>query len=149
MVRLKRFGRKRSVVVHEREALTDPPRFLRTDAWHWASGRSSEIWRFRWTAELFHEFGEQAPGWEAAQVRQEESVTRPLRLRCIAQSVLQRAPAVASESEKVEVAQGEITFGQRCRTIAREVFHSLLSVAQRLFADGRSCEQVLAVLMPT
>jgi hypothetical protein len=32
--------------------------------------------------------------------------------------------------------------------IAREVFHALLQVAQRLFTDGRSCEQVLEVLMP-
>lgn len=149
VVRLKRFGRKRIVVVHEREALTDTPRFLITDALHWESGRIIEIWSFRWTAELFHEFGKQATGLEAAQVRKEESVTRHLRLSCIAQSLLQRAPAVASESEKFEFAKGEITFGQRCRTIAREVFHSLLSVAQRLFADGRSCEQVLAVLMPT
>jgi hypothetical protein len=64
------------------------------------------------------------------------------------QSLLQRAPVVASSVEKFECAQGQITVGQRCRVIAREVFQALLQVAQRLFTDGRSCEQVLEVLMP-
>jgi len=50
--------------------------------------------------------------------------------------------------EKFAFAHGQITLGQRCRVIAREVFHALLQVAQRLFMDGRSCEQVLEVLMP-
>ena len=81
-------------------------------------------------------------------MRNEEAVKRPLRLSCLAQSLLQRAPAVASTSEKFAFAEGEITFGQRCRAIGREVFLSLLSVAKRLFADGYSCEQVAEVLMP-
>jgi hypothetical protein len=83
---------------------------------------------------------------EAAQVRTEEAVNRHLRLSCVAQSLLQRAPVVASSVEKFAFAQGQITLGQRCRVIAREVFHALLQVAQRLFTDGRSCEQVLEVL---
>lgn len=147
-VRLKRYGRKRIVIVHEREGLTDSPRFLLTDALHWESGRIIETWSFRWTAEIFHEFGKQGTGLEAAQVRTEEAVNRHLRLSCVAQSLLQRAPAGVSKSEKFEFAKGQITFGQRCRTIAREVFQSLLAVAKRLFADGQSCEQVLEVLMP-
>ena len=44
--------------------------------------------------------------------------------------------------------QRKLTFGQRCRAITREVFHSLLVVAQRLFAGGYSCDQVAEVLMP-
>lgn len=147
-VRLKRYGRKRIVMVHERRDLTDPPRFLVTDALHWESGRIIEIWSFRWAAELFHEFSKQGTGLEAAQVRNEEAVKRHLRLSCLAQSLLQRAPAVASKSEKFAFAEGEITFGQRCRAIGREVFHSLLSVAKRLFADGYSCEQVAELFMP-
>ena len=78
-------------------------------------------------------------------MRNEEAVKRPLRLSCLAQSLLQRAPAVASTSEKFAFAEGEITFGQRCRAIGREIFLSLLSVAKRLFADGYSCEQWRAV----
>jgi hypothetical protein len=39
VVRLKRYGRKRLVIVHEREDLTDAPRFLLTDALPWESGR--------------------------------------------------------------------------------------------------------------
>jgi hypothetical protein len=147
-VRLKRYGRKRIVMVHEQAALTDSPRFLVTDALHWESGRSIETWSFRWAAEVFHEFSKQETGLEAAQVRNEEAVKRHLRLSCLAQSLLQRAPAVASKSEQFAFAEGQITFGQRCRAIGREVFHSLLSVAKRLFAGGYSCEQVAEVLMP-
>jgi hypothetical protein len=147
-VRLRRYGRKRIVIVHEQEDLTDPPRFLLTDALHWESGRIIETWSFRWSAELFHAFGKQGTGLESAQVRTEEAVNRHLRLSCVAQSLLQRAPVVASSVEKFAFAQGQITLGQRCRVIAREVFHALLQTAQRLFTDGRSCEQVLEVLMP-
>jgi hypothetical protein len=147
-IRLRRYGRKRIVIVHEREDLTDVPRFLLSDALHWGSGRIIETWTFRWTAELFHAFGKQGTGLEAAQVRTEEAVNRHLRLSCVAQSLLQRAPAVASSVEKFAFAQGQITLGQRCRVMAREVFHALLQVAQRLFTDGRSCEQVLEVFMP-
>ena len=147
-VRLRRYGRKRIVIVHEREDLSDVPRFLLSDALHWESGRIIETWSFRWSAELFHAFGKQGTGLEAAQVRTEEAVKRHLRLSGVAQSLLQRAPVVASSVEKFAFAQGQSTLGQRCRVIAREVFQALLQVAQRLFTDGRSCEQVLEVFMP-
>jgi hypothetical protein len=147
-VRLKRYGRKRIAMVHERADLIDKPRFLVTDALHWESGRIIETWSFRWAAEVFHEFSKQGTGLEAAQVRNEEAVTRHFRLSCLAQSVLQRAPTVAATSEQFAFAKGETTFGQRCRAITREVFHSLLSLAKRLFAGGYSCEQVAEVLMP-
>src|SRR5918911_1417100 len=48
VVRLKRYGRKRLVIVHEREDLTDAPRFLLTDALHWESGRVIQTWSYRW-----------------------------------------------------------------------------------------------------
>jgi len=147
-VRLKRYGRKRIVMVHERSDLTDKPRFLVADALHWESGRIIETWSFRWAAEVFHEFSKQGTGLEAAQVRNEEAVTRHLRLSCLAQSLLQRTPAVVSTSEQFAFAKGEKTFGQRCHAITREVFSSLLSFAQRLFAGGYSCEQVVEALMP-
>jgi DDE superfamily endonuclease len=147
-VRLKRYGRKRIAMVHEQADLTDKPRFLVTDALHWESGRISETWSFRWAAEVFHEFSKQGAGLEAAQVRNEEAVKRHLRFSCLAQSLLQRAPTVASTSDQFAFAKGENTFGQRCRTITREVFSSLLAVAHRLFAGGYSCEQVTEALMP-
>jgi hypothetical protein len=147
-VRLKRYGRKRIAMVHERADLTDTPRFLVTDALHWESGRILETGSFRWAAEVFHEFSKQGIGLEAAQVRNEEAVKRHFRLSCLAQSILQRTPTIASPSEQFAFAKGEITFGQRCRTITREVFHSLLSLAKRLFAGGYSCDQVAEALMP-
>jgi len=147
-VRLKRYGRKRIAMVHERDDLTDHPRFLVTDALHWESGRIIETWSFRWAAEVFHEFSKQETGLEAAQVRNEEAVNRHLRLSCLAQSILQRVPTIASTSEQFAFAKGETTFGQRCHAVTREVFHSLLSFAQRLFAGGYSCEQVTEALMP-
>ncbi len=147
-VRLKRYGRKRIVRVQERVDLTDKPRFLVTDVVHWESGRSIETGSFRWAAEVFHEFSKQGTSLEAAQGRNEEAVKRHFRLSCLAQSLLQRAPTVASTSEQFAVAKGEKTFGQRCRTITREVFHSVLSLAKRLFAGGYSCDQVAEALMP-
>ena len=44
VVRLKRYGRKRLMIVHEREDLTDAPRFLLTEALHWESGRVIQTW---------------------------------------------------------------------------------------------------------
>jgi DDE superfamily endonuclease len=147
-VRLKKYERKRLAIVHERADLTDAPRFLLTDAVHWESGRIIETWSFRWAAEVFHEFSKQGTGLEAAQVRNEEAVKRHLRLSCLAQSILQRTPTIASTSEQFAFAKGMITFGQRCRAITREVFSALLAVAQRLFAGGYSWDQVTEALMP-
>jgi hypothetical protein len=148
VVRLKRYGRKRLVIVHEQEDLGDEPRFLLTDAQHWESGRVMETWSYRWASEIFHEFGKQVTGLEAAQVRKEEAVRRHFRLSCVAQSLVQRAPASGSASERFAFAQGQNTVGQRVRTIARDALHSLLKLVEQLFAQGHSCEHVLEVLMP-
>ncbi len=147
VVRLKRYGRKRLVIVHETEDLNDPPRFLLTDANHWNSGRIIQTWSYRWTSEIFHEFTKQVTGLESSQVRKEEAVKRHFRLSCVSQSLIQRAPAVKSKSERFEFAKGDITFGQRCRTIAREVFRSMLELCKRLFSEGKSCDEVLDMLM--
>lgn len=147
-LRLKRYGRNRVAMVQERSDLTDHPRFLVTAAVQWESGRIIETWSFRWAAAVLHEFSKQGTGLAAAQVRTEEAVKRPLRLSCLAQSLRQRTPTIASTSEQFAFATGEITFGQRCRTLSREVFLSLLSFAQRLFAGGYSCAQVAEALMP-
>ena len=147
-VRLKRYGRKRLVIVHAQPDLQDTPRFLLTDALHWESGRVIETWSYRWAAEIFHEFAKQVTGLEAAQVRKEEAVTRHFRLSCVAQSLLQRAPAVASKSERYAFAEGRITFGQKCRAISREVLRATLALCQRYFTEGKTCEQVLELLMP-
>ena len=148
VVRLKKYGAKRCVMVHEQEALQDSPRFLLTDAKYWESTRIIETWSYRWTAEVFHEFDKQVCGMEAAQVRKEEAVIRHFRLSCVAQSLIQRAPAVASKSERFVFADGHITFGQQCRAIGREVIRATLALCQRYFAEGKTCDQVLELLMP-
>jgi hypothetical protein len=147
-VRLKRYGRKRLVIVHERRELSDAPRCLVTDALHWESGRVIQTWSYRWASEVFHEFGKQVCGLESAQVRKEEAVTRHFRLSCVAQSLVQRAPAGESKSERYAFAAGKKTYGQKCRVISREVLCSLLALSQRYFAEGKSCDEVLEVLMP-
>lgn len=148
VVRLKRYGRKRLVIVHEKEDLTDTPRFYLTDALHWESVKILETWSYRWSSEIFHEFGKQATGLESAQVRNEEAVKRHLRLSCVAQSLIQRLSVEESKSERFEFAKGKATLGQRCRKIAREVLHSMLELCKRWFTEGKSCDEVLDLLMP-
>ena len=148
VVRLKKYGAKRFVIVHEQEELQDNPRFLLTDAKHWESTRIIETWSYRWAAEVFHEFDKQVCGMEAAQVRKEEAVIRHCRLSCVAQSLIQRAPAVASTSARDVCAAGPITCGQPCRARGREVLRATLALCQRYCAAGNTCDQVLEVLMP-
>ena len=148
VVRLKRYGRKRLVIVHEKADLSDAPRYLLTSANHWNSGRAIQTWSYRWSSEVFHEFAKQVTGLESSQVRKEEAVKRHFRLSCVSQSLIQRASAVGSESERFQFAKGKATLGQRCRTIAREVFRSMLELSKRLFAEGKSCDEVLDMLMP-
>jgi hypothetical protein len=148
VVRLKRYGRKRLVMVHEKEDLSDTPRFLLTDALHWESVRVIETWNYRWPAEIFHEFSKQVTGFESAQVRKEEAVKRHFRLSCVAQSLVQRAACSGGKSERFEFADEKATMGQKVYTIARETLAGVLHFAQGLFAQGRTCDQVLEVLMP-
>jgi hypothetical protein len=148
VVRLKRDGRTRLVIGHEQEDLGDTPRLLLTDALHWESTRVIETWSDRWASEIFHEFGKQVTGLEAAQVRTEEAVPRHFRLSCVAQSLLQRAPAAGATSERCAFAQGEKTVGQKVRAIARETFPGLLQLVEQLLAQGHSCEHIVDVLMP-
>jgi hypothetical protein len=148
VVRLKRYGRKRLVIVHENEALRDAPRLLLTDALHWESGRVIETWRDRWTSEIFHEFGTQVCGLETAQVRKEEAVQRHFRLSGVAPSLLQQAPASGSATERFTFAQGATTIGQKVHTIAREALQSLLKLVEPWLAQGQSGEHMLEVLMP-
>ncbi len=83
--------RKRLVVVHEQQDLSDEPRFLLTDALHWESGRVIQTWSYRWSVEIFHEFTKQITGLEAAQVRFGGSGETPFSLKL-------RSAVVTSES---------------------------------------------------
>ena len=148
VVRLKKYGRKRLVIVHEKEDLSDAPRFLLTDALHWESGRVIETWTYRWPSEIFHEFSKQVTGFESSQVRKEEAVKRHFRLSCVSQSIVQRAACSGGKSERFAFADEKATVGQKVYTIAREALAGVLQFAQGLFAQGRTCDQVLEALMP-
>lgn len=148
-VRLKRYGRKRLVIVHEQTDLSDTPRFLLTDALHWEGGRVICVWSYRWPVEIFHEFCKQAVGLEASQVRKEEAVKRHFRLSCVAQSLLQSAPAGGKKSERFAFAENhQHPIGQKRYTLTREALGQLLHLVQGLFAQGQSQEQILERLMP-
>lgn len=69
VVRLKKYTRKRLVIVHEKSDLSDNPRFLLTDALHWDGSRVFATWSYRWSVEIFHEFSKQLVGFESAQLR--------------------------------------------------------------------------------
>ena len=103
---------------------------------------------YRWASEIFHEFAKQVTGLEAAQGRKEEAVTRHCRLSCVAQSLVQQAPASGATSERFAFAQGESTYGQRCHTIVREACSALLWLVASLVARGRKCEDILELLLP-
>jgi hypothetical protein len=148
-VRLKRYGRKRLVIAHEQQDLSDAPRFLLTDALHWDPTRVIRVWSYRWPIEVFHEAGKQAVGLEASQVRKEDAVKRHVRLSCVAQSLLQSAPAGGRSSERFKwVDDTQSTLGQKHYTLARESLGQLLQLAETLFAQGQSHQQVLERIMP-
>lgn len=148
VVRLRKYGKKRLVIFHESEDLSDDPHSLLTDANHWESGRVIQTWNYRWSSEIFHEFAKQITGFESAQLRKEEAVKRHFCLSCVAQSLIQRVSALESKSERFEFAEGKTTCGQKVRVIVREIFLSLLHYIEHLFNQGESPDQVLEVLMP-
>lgn len=149
VVRLKKYGRKRLVMVHETADLSDPPRFLLTDALHWDGSRVFATWSYRWPVETFHEFSKQIVGFESAQLRNQEAVERHFCLSCVAQSVLQQTDWSGGKSERFEFAQDhEQTIGQRLYTLTREALQQVLNLTQVLLAQGQSVDQILEVMMP-
>ena len=149
VVRLKKYGRKRLVIVHEKSDLSDAPRFLLTDALRWDSSRVFSTWSYRWPVETFHEFSKQLVGFESAQLRNEEAVKRHFCLSCVAQSALQSASCSGGKSERLnQASENESTIGQRLYTLTREALHNLLELTHTLFVQGKSTEQVLEVIMP-
>ena len=150
MIRLKKYGRKRLVIVHEEPDLSDAPRFLLTDAKHWDASRVFATWTYRWSVEIFHEFSKQLVGFESSQLRNEEAVKRHFCLSCVAQSILQQASCSGRKSERFNLVQEhEPTIGQRLYSLSREALHNLLELSQSLLLQGKSIEQVLEVMMPS
>jgi len=146
--RLKRYGKKRIFIVHEREDLSDDPHFLLTNALHWEAKKALQTRSYRWTSEIFHEIDKQDTGLESAQVRNQDAVEKHVRLSCVAQSILQDVVATPSTSERFAFAKGQTTSGQRCHTLTREVFKNVLHSAKLLFEKGMATDQILDQLMP-
>ena len=150
VVRLKKYGRKRLVIVHETEDLSDAPRFLLTDALHWDAARTFSTWTFRWPIETFHEFAKQLTGFEDAQLRNEEAVKRHFCLSCVAQSALQQASCCGQKSERFEFAEcHQQTIGQRLYTLAREALTQVVQLIRQLTHQGQSVDLIMEVLMPS
>ena len=147
---MKKYGRKRLVIVHETAELSDAPRFLLTDALHWDSSRVFATWSFRWPIETFHEFAKQLVGFEAAQLRNEEAVKRHFCLSCLAQSALQQASCQGQKSERFDFADNhEQPIGQRLYSLSREAVEQVVVFTQALLLQGQSVAQIMEVLMPT
>ncbi len=150
VVRLKKYSRKRLVIVHEKSDLSDTPRFLLTDALHWDASRVFATWSYRWAVEIFHEFSKQLVGFESAQLRNEEAVKRHFCLSCVAQSVLQHASCMGRKSERFNSAiENQPTIGQRLYSLTREALHNLLELTRSLILQGKSTAQILEVIMPS
>ena len=147
-LRLKKIGRKRIVILHEQADLSDAPRFLVTDALHWEVRRIAITWSYRWPCEIFHEFTKDICGLEAAQLRNEEAVKRHLCLSCLAHSFLQNAPIAGGKSDIFSWANTMPSIGQKLYGLSREAVQAMLQLAHAQFAQGRSVEQVLEVMMP-
>ena len=150
VVRLKKYGRKRLVIVHETEDLSDAPRFLLTDALHWDANRTFSTWTFRWPIETFHEFAKQLTGFEDAQLRNEEAVKRHFCLSCVAQSALQQASCCGQKSERFDFADdNQQPIGQRLYSLSREAFEQVVQLINQLTRQGQSVDLIMEVLMPT
>jgi len=52
-VRLDHYGRKRIVIMHGTEDLSDPPLFLFIDALFWEGRRIVQMWQYRWEERMF------------------------------------------------------------------------------------------------
>lgn len=149
VVRLKKYGRKRLVIIHEESDLSDAPRFLLTDALHWDASRVFATWSFRWSIETFHEFSKQLVGFEAAQLRNEEALKRHFCLSCVAQSALEDASCSGQKSERFTFAsQHEQPIGQRVYSLSREAVQQVVEYTQVLLQQGKSVAQIMEVMMP-
>ena len=133
------YGRKRLVIVLEEEDLGE----------HWGPRCDTccigkvdavETWNIRWAAEIFHEFGKQVTGLEAAQVRKEEAGQAPLPLELRSAVVAPAGTGFRVDNGKVCVRTGR----QHHRTAgpddsARHVLKNLLTLVEQLLAQGHSC----------
>jgi len=144
----KGWGKKRIAIVHEREDLTDAPRFLITNAKNWHGGKMIQEWSYRWPCEVFHEFIKGQVGLEKAQVRNEKAVRKHLCLSCLSQSILQILPGSGSTSEKFSFSKGKVTIGQKVRDITKESLRLFIQFIHKCAIQNMTYDVILGKLMP-
>lgn len=150
VLRLKgEWGRKRIAIVHEKEDLSDPPRFLITNANRWNGLTMIKVWSYRWPCEIFHDFGKNILGLEKAQVRKKEAVLKHLRLACVSQSILNQTQVKPSNSEQFKFAQGQVTVGQKVKSIARSLLQSIVEFTKNALQQQKTTSDIMGFLMPT
>jgi len=140
MIRCDRHSKKRTQALVEQVLGHSSPSQCRR--------RIAITWSYRWPCDVFHEFTKDICGLEAAQLRNEEAVKRHLCLSCIAHSCLQNAPMGGGKSEIFSWANTTPSIGQKLYGLSREAVQAMLQLAHSQFAQGRSVEQVLKVMMP-
>jgi len=129
-LRLRKYGRKRIVIVHKKEDLSDPGTFYVTNAISWKVPRILTTWSFRWGAEVFHEFAKEPVGLEDSQCRNEDSVKRQALLSCLAQSLLWEVEGSGATSERFAWAKGKESLGQRTYGLLRQLMEGVLELYQ-------------------
>ena len=63
------------------------------------------------------------------------------------QSILQRVTCAGQTSERFRLAKGKQTIGQQIYALNREALAQLLSLAEGLFAQGQSSEQLTEIAL--
>lgn len=145
----KGWGKKKVVIVYEKEDFSDEPGFLICNSNDYRAEKIIQLWSYRWTCEIFHDFGKEVTGLEKAQVRNKESVMRHLRLCALSQSLLQDTETQPSAREKFNFADGAITVGQKVMKIAKEALQAIIQFTQNMTKQNWSEEKIMDTLMPT
>ena len=85
---------------------------------------------------------------EKAQVRNQKSVKRHLRLCFLSQSILNQTEVKPSSREEFKFAKGAITIGQKVKAIAREALESILHFSKTMLDLNKGVDEILNQLMP-
>jgi hypothetical protein len=86
--------------------------------------------------------------WLGVIRRKEEAVTRHFRLSCVSRVFGPTRTCRRVGIRKICVCRREENLRSEVHSVYREALRSLLELGKRYFAEGKSCDEVLEVLMP-